>query len=91
MLTRELVDAAAEMDIEKLQAHVMEDDVGAVKMFAALGFKSEAVLHGMVRDRLGHKHNLAIMVSDVASLSQTIEDWIQDSMIPAFRVPGGGC
>ena len=25
------------------------------------------------------------------NLSRLIEDWIQDSMVPAYRVPGGGC
>jgi len=91
MLVRELVDLAAERDLEKLQAHVIEDNIGAVRMFQAIGFRMEAVLHGMVKDQSGHVHNLAIMVNDVANLSRIIEDWIQDSMIPAYRVPGGGC
>ncbi len=91
MLTRELVDLAAERDLEKLQAHVIEDHVGAVRMFQTIGFQTEAILHGMVKDQNNRARNLAIMVSDVSNLSRLIEDWIQDTMIPAYRVPGGGC
>ena len=85
LIARELVALAADRDIEKLQAHVVED-----KMFQAVGFNTVAVLKDMVKDRTGRKRNLAIMDNDVASLGRIMEDWIHDSMLAAYRVPGGG-
>ncbi|MFQ5591679.1 MAG: GNAT family N-acetyltransferase [Phycisphaerae bacterium] len=90
LIARELVAIAEARSIEKLQAQFIEDDAGAVRMFEAVGFKRLAVLPDMVKDKTGKKRNLLIMASDVADLGRTMEDWIQDSMIPAFRVPGGG-
>jgi len=89
-MTRELVDIAAERDLEKLQAHVMADNSAAVRMLEGLGFRTEAILRGIVKDHRGKKRNLAIMISDVASVSRVLDDWIQDSMVPAYRVPGNG-
>ena len=90
LIARELVALAADRDIEKLQAHVTEDNLGAVKMFQAVGFNTVAVLKDMVKDQTGRKRNLAIMDNDVASLGRIMEDWIHDSMLAAYRVPGGG-
>jgi ribosomal protein S18 acetylase RimI-like enzyme len=89
LIARELVALAKGRNLEKLQAHVIEDNAGAVKMFQQLGFETVAVLKDLPKDQHGKKRNLAIMLSDVVNLGQTMEDWIQDSMIPAFRVPGG--
>ncbi len=85
-----LVSVASERNLEKLQAEVIEDDISAVKMFDAVGFKRIAVLKDMVKDTKGKDRNLLVMLNDVANLGRTMEDWIQDSMIPAFRVPGAG-
>ena len=90
LLTRELVNIASDRNLEKLQAHVIEDAVGAVKMFERIGFTKVAVLDGMVKDQSGRTRNLAIMVNNVSNLTQILEDWIEDAMIPAYRVPGGG-
>ena len=90
LIARELVALAADRDIEKLQAHVTEDNLGAIKMFQAVGFNTVAVLKDMVKDQTGRKRNLAIMDNDVASLGRIMEDWIHDSMLAAYRVPGGG-
>lgn len=89
LMTRELVALAAERDLEKLQAHVIEDNASAIKMLEALGFSTVAVLDGMVKDRAGRTRNLAIMVNDVANLTRIMEDWIRDSILPSFRIPGG--
>jgi L-amino acid N-acyltransferase YncA len=89
-ITRELVALAEERDLEKLQAHVIKDNLGAVKMFETLGFKTEAVLKGMIKDRTWRTRDLAIMVNDVANLTQIMEAWIQESMLPSHRVPGDG-
>ena len=90
MLSRELVGLAEERDIEKIQASVIEDNVGAVRMFETLGFKTVAVLEGMIKDRSWKNRNLAVMVNDVANLTQVMESWIQESMLASHRVPGDG-
>ena len=59
-------------------------------MCEAVGFEKVAVLPGLVKDRSGKKHNLVIMVNEVSKLSRIMENWIQDSLIPAYRVPGAG-
>jgi RimJ/RimL family protein N-acetyltransferase len=90
LITRELVALAEERNLEKLQAHVISDNKGAIKMFGALGFKTVAVLEGMVKDRSWKNRDLAIMVNDVANLTQVMEEWLQESMLPSHRVPGDG-
>ena len=90
LITRELIAIAEERGLEKLQVHVIEDDRGQVKLFQLLGFETAAVLKDLVKDRKGNSRNLAIMINDVTNLGRIVEDWINDSMIPAFRVPGAG-
>ncbi|HVP11650.1 MAG TPA: hypothetical protein VMV94_10740, partial [Phycisphaerae bacterium] len=58
----------------------------SVKMLQRLGFKVAAVLKDLVKDQAGKKHNLAIMMNDVADLGRILEDWIEDSMISGYRV-----
>ena len=90
LIARELVEVARERNLEKLQAQVIEDDAGALRMLDAVGFKQVAVLKDTVKDTKGEVRNMLVMQNDVADLSRIMEDWIQDSMIPAFRVPGAG-
>ncbi len=90
VIARELVALAEERELEKLQVQVIEDNIGSVKMCERVGFKMEAVLKDLVKDQRGYRRNLAIMTNEVANLSQIMEDWIQDSMLPQFRVPGEG-
>ncbi len=90
LIARELVALAVERNLEKLQAHVIEDDVGAVKMLDAAGFEKAAVLQDIAKDINGRTRSVLVMLNDVANLGRAMEDWIQDSMIPAFRVPGAG-
>ncbi|MCP4593357.1 MAG: GNAT family N-acetyltransferase [bacterium] len=88
LIARELVALAESRNLEKLQCHVIEDDTAALRMCQTLGFETAGVLRGMVKDQRGTKRNLAILVSDVANLGEALDDWIQDSMVPAYRVPG---
>jgi len=90
LMARELVALAEERGLEKLHVDVIEDNVGSVRMCERVGFKLEAVLKDMVKDQKGTKRNLAIMVSEVTDLGRIMEDWIQDAMVPAFRVPDDG-
>jgi len=89
IIARELVAFAEELGLEKLQTQLIEDNASSVSLFTRIGFKMEAVLPDMVKDQQGTKRRLAIMVNDVADLGRAMEDWIQDSMIPAFRAPEG--
>lgn len=90
VMARELVRLAEERGLEKLQTHVIEDDLGSVKTFHKLGFMTAAVLKGLVKDQRGKTRNLAIMVNDVADLSRIMEEWILESMQAAYRVPDDG-
>jgi len=90
VLARELVTLAEERGLEKLQTHVIEDDVGAVKMLRRLGFMTAAVLREWVKDQAGNKRNLAIMINTVADLTRIMEEWILESMQAAYRVPDDG-
>ncbi|MCP4246245.1 MAG: GNAT family N-acetyltransferase [bacterium] len=90
LMAQELVAVAADRDIEKIQAHVIEDNSGAIRMFEAVGFKTAAILPDMVKDQNGRPRNLAIMVNDVANLNRILENWYHESMIPSYRVPGAG-
>ena len=90
LIARELVAIAEQRSLEKLQVHVIDDDRRHIKLFQPLGFEKVAVLDGVVKDQNGENRNLAIMMSDVADLGRALEDWIHDSMIPAYRVPGAG-
>lgn len=89
IVARELVTIAEQNNLEKLYGNVIEDDVAATRVLAQLGFKKVAVLKDFAKDQHGRKRDVAIMINDVAEMSRLLEDWIQDSMIPAYRVPGG--
>jgi ribosomal protein S18 acetylase RimI-like enzyme len=88
LLARELVNLAEHRGLEKLQAHVIEGNAGAVRMFERVGFEKAAVLKDLVKDQNGRHQNLAVMINDVSRLSQVLEDWVQDMMIPGFRGSG---
>jgi RimJ/RimL family protein N-acetyltransferase len=90
VMVRELVALAGELKLERIQAHVIADSADAVRMFEAVGFKQAAVVKNLVKDQHGHERDLAIMINDVASLTQILEDWIQDSMIGPSRGSGEG-
>lgn len=90
LLTRELVALAETHGLEKLQIHIIEDDVGSVKTCEKLGFVTAAVLKDWVKDQRGQKRNLAIMVNDVVDLTRIMEKWILESMQAGYRVPPDG-
>ncbi len=90
LLARELVGIAEARGLEKLQANVIEGDQLMLNAFKAMGFGKEAVVREAVKDQQGNNHSLAIMINDVADLGRSLEDWISDTMIPSFRVPGAG-
>lgn len=60
-LGRQLFAHAIVMDIEKVQAEMMEDDHPSVRCTEQLGFEREGVLKNFVKDIKGNHHNLLIM------------------------------
>ncbi len=88
LIARELVSLAEHRGLEKLQANVIEGNTAVVRLFERVGFEKVAVLKDLVRDQNGRNQNLAIMVNDVSRLSQILEVWAQDMMIPGFRGSG---
>ncbi len=60
-LGRQIFAHAIMMDIEKIEACMMEDDERAVACAERLGFEREGVLPNFVKDIKGNNHNLLIM------------------------------
>jgi len=90
LMTRELVGIAHHRDLEKVRVELTTDNAPLIEMLRKLGFDTAAVFKGIAKDIRGDTHDLAVMINDISNLSRLMEDWIVDSMIPAFRVPGGG-
>jgi RimJ/RimL family protein N-acetyltransferase len=77
ILTREIFFHALTTDLYKIQAEVMEDQVGAVNAFERLGFKKETVLRKHVTDIHGKRENLVIMSLDIQEMWYLMEDFIK--------------
>jgi len=80
VLAREIFFLALILKLDKVVAEMMEDQMGAIRVFSALGFEQEAVLKRHVRDLDGKHHNLIIMSQDVVGFWRRIEDQIADKM-----------
>jgi ribosomal protein S18 acetylase RimI-like enzyme len=79
VLAHELVGHAQKIGLEKVQAQVIESEVGAIVMLERIGFEIGAVLKDYVTDTKGGKQNLVIMINDVMELWRKMEDLIHDS------------
>jgi ribosomal protein S18 acetylase RimI-like enzyme len=90
MMAHELVELARQRDLEMLKVEVIAANTPMINMLERMGFRTGAVLKGLAKDIRGHTQDMVIMVNDISHLSRLLEDWIVDSMIPAFRAPGGG-
>jgi RimJ/RimL family protein N-acetyltransferase len=77
ILARELFQYAVQKGLQKIEASVMDGQVGALKAFRALGFQEEAVLKNHLMDMNDKKHDLIVLTSDVAELWNRIEDLIR--------------
>jgi len=60
-LGRQILAHAVIMDLEIIEAQLMEDDLHAVRCAERLGFEREGVLENFVKDIKGNYHNLLIM------------------------------
>jgi len=60
-LGRQIFAHAIMMDVEKIEACTMADDLRAVRSAERLGFEREGVLRNFVKDIKGNNHDLLIM------------------------------
>ena len=77
-LAKAVVKLAVGMGLEKMVAHVVENQVGARRAFEKLGFKQEAVLKAHVKDIHGFKRDLLIMSDDVSHLWEAMAALVAD-------------
>ncbi len=77
-LARHLVRHAVNVGVDKMVAEVVDNQIGARRAFAKLGFYEEAVLKGHVRDRQGIRRDLVIMANDVSHLWEAMEALVAD-------------
>jgi RimJ/RimL family protein N-acetyltransferase len=77
ILTREIFFHALTTDLYKIQAEVMEDQVGALNAFERLGFKKETILRKHVTDINGQRVNLVLMSLDIQEMWYLMEDFVK--------------
>lgn len=77
-LARDLVRHAVNVGVDKMIAEVVDNQVGAKRAFAKLGFHEEAVLKGQVKDLHGVRRDLVIMANDVSHLWEAMEALVAD-------------
>lgn len=77
-LARELVRLATRVGVEKLVIQVVENQLGARKMFRKLGFRQEAVLRGHVKDIHGMKRDLIVAANDISHIWDAMESLVAD-------------
>ncbi len=77
-LARLLVQHAVNVGVDKMIAEIVDNQVGARRAFAKLGFVEEAVLKGHVKDRSGVRRDLVIMANDVSHLWEAMEAMVAD-------------
>ncbi len=77
-LIHELVNHASLTGLKKLEAQVLDSQVGARTAFEHLGFREEARLKGHALDLNNNLHDLLILTNTVDDLWQKMEDLISD-------------
>lgn len=78
-LTREAFRVAVDMGVEKMIAQMTIDQQGAMSVFRRLGFQSEALLPGHVKDRDGKTYDLVVMSQSVTAFQATLDSLGSDS------------
>jgi len=77
-MVKNLVAHAIDFALDKIIAKVMENQHSARKAFERMGFKTEAILKGHVKDIEGNRQNLVILANDVSSIWTTMEELVSD-------------
>lgn len=73
VLTQEAFRVAVDMGVEKMIAQMTMDQQGAMSVFRRLGFQSEALLPGHVKDRDGKTYDLIVMSQSVTAFQTTLD------------------
>ncbi len=73
-----LVKIATDLGIEKIIVQVVDNQVGARRIFEKLGFHKEAVLAHHVMDIAGMKRDLIVLANDVSQIWAAMEAANQD-------------
>lgn len=73
VLIQQCLAQALQLGLDKLVAQMTADQVAAIAVFEELGFRAEALLRDHVRDRDGHKHDLALLSHDLAAVRSRLE------------------
>ena len=78
LLAKELIQNAVNFGLDKVVAHVMDNQKGALNAFTNLGFIPEATLRKHVTDVNGLKRDLVILSNHVESLWHQMEEMVED-------------
>lgn len=78
VLAHELVKLALDAGLEKMIVSVVDNQIAAKRAFEKLGFRSEAVLKGHVKDIHGIKRDLVVMSNDVSDIWESMEALMRD-------------
>jgi RimJ/RimL family protein N-acetyltransferase len=77
-LASQLVRHAISLGLEKIVAHVVDNQVAAKRAFEKLGFHQDAVLRGHVKDIRGVTRDLVVMSNDVSHLWEAMAALMSD-------------
>lgn len=77
-LASQLVRHATSLGLEKIVAHVVDNQIGAKRAFEKLGFHQDAVLPGHVKDVRGITRDLVVMSNDVSHLWEAMAALMAD-------------
>uniref|UniRef100_A0A7V4G7D0 N-acetyltransferase n=1 Tax=Desulfobacca acetoxidans TaxID=60893 RepID=A0A7V4G7D0_9BACT len=70
LMVNEIVDLAAEFGLEKLVAEIHLQATAAITTFKKAGFSAKAVFEDLVKDPMGQRGDLVVMVCDVQGLDR---------------------
>ncbi len=78
-MIRELLRIATDLGLEKMTVRMMDNQYGAIRAFEKIGFRKEAIFHGLVKDVLGRHRNLVIMADDISQIWGQMENLVADT------------
>lgn len=82
ILAREIFLNAVQKGLEMILAEMTDRQIGAIRAFQKIGFKQEAVIHDMVTDLRGNRHDLVIMANNVGELWRAVGEQISEMGMP---------
>jgi ribosomal protein S18 acetylase RimI-like enzyme len=79
IMVRELYFRAIEKNVEQVVVKMMRPQIAAQRIFRKLGFREELLIPDYVKDQVGEKQDLIIMVCNVKDLWNELEHFYSDS------------